>query len=232
MRISGKHMIEHMVERVRASRMIDKVVITTSTEASDDPLEELANKLNVECYRGSLENVMERVSRASQVQDCSTIIELLGDNPLVHCDLIDDVIRLYIDGKYDYTTTVTNEYPIAKTNHGIKLFSLGVRVQIYSREAAEKYVDYPEYVNNEDKGTTAYIYEHPEFFKLGYIEAKGKWSFMNKPDLTFAVNYQKNFDLVQTLFEKQYPLDSNFSLERVYEQLDEEKHLYQLMGNE
>ncbi len=232
MKILDKPMIELMVERVRMSNLVDKIIIATSNLSSDDPLEELAHKLGVGCHRGSLDNVMERIYEAAEKYKCEHIVELLGDNPLVHYDLIDDVVKFYKDGSHDYAATVTKEYPISKTNPGIKLFSVGIRVQVYSRKVAEKYVDYPEYVHDEDKGTTAYIYENPESFKLGYLEAKEKWSFMNKPDLTFAVNYQKNFDLIKTFFEKQYPFDPNFSLEKVYGQLDEEKHLYQLMGNE
>ncbi|ODS33748.1 MAG: 3-deoxy-manno-octulosonate cytidylyltransferase [Candidatus Scalindua rubra] len=228
----GKPMIELMVERVKSSRMIDKVVIAISTDPTDGPLENLAKELDIGIYRGSLENVMERVSKAAEVYNCDTIIELLGDNPLVHCDLIDDVVRFYLDGKYDYAATVTNEYPVSKTDPGIKLFTLGVRVQVYSRKTAEKYVDYPEYFNIEDKGTTAYIFEHPETFKIGYFEAKAKWSFMNRCNLNFAINYYKNFNLIRTIFEKNYPEDKNFTLEKVYEQLDKDKYLYLLMGNE
>ncbi len=230
MEISGKPIIELMIERVRASRMIDRIVIATSIETSDDPLENLANKLKIGIYRGSLENVMERISNAARAYDCDTIVELLGDNPLVHSDLIDDVIRFYQNGKYDYAATVTTEYPISDSD--MKFFSLGIRVQVYSRKVAEQWVKYPEYVEGGHKGYGAYMFDHPNIFNVGFFEAKGKWAFMNNPDLTFAVNYQKNFDLIRTFFEKQYPLDSNFSLEKVYEQLDEEKHLYQLMGNE
>ena len=112
MEILDKPMIELMVERVKNSQLVDKVVIATSRDASNDPLEKLANKMKIGCYRGSLENVMERITEASNAFGCNTIVELLGDNPLVHSDLIDDVIRLYIAGQYDYAVTVTREYSL------------------------------------------------------------------------------------------------------------------------
>lgn len=230
MEILGKPMIELMVERVHASRIIDKVVIATSPLATDDPLEELARELGIGCYRGSLENIMDRISIAAKTWGCDTIVELLGDNPLIHSDLIDDVVNFYLGGEYDYTATVTKEYPFS--NNELKLFSIGIRVQVYSRETAEKWVNYPEYVMDESKHPTAFIYEHSKTFRVGYFEAKGKWAFMNKPDLTFAVNYRKNFELMQFIFEKNYPEDKNFPLEKIYEQLDKEKHLYLLMGDE
>ena len=230
MKILGKPMIEHMIQRVRTAGMVDKVIITTSDEPSDDPLEELANRLKIGCYRGSLQNIMERITGGANEYDCDTIVELLGDNPLVHSELIDDVIQLYIDGNYDYAATVTKEHPVSRMER--MLFSVGVRVQVYSKSAAEDYVKFPEYMETEDKHPCSYIFEHPETFKIGYFEARGKWSFMNRPDLSFAVNYRKNFDLIRTMFETHYPDDNNFSLEKVYNQLDEEKHLYLQMGSE
>jgi len=52
---------------------------------------------------------MQRISCAADYYDCDTIIEILGDNPLVHSKLIDDVIQYYLKGKYDYCATITSE---------------------------------------------------------------------------------------------------------------------------
>lgn len=229
-KILGRPMIELMVERVKASRMVDKILIVTSSLSSDDPLEGLARRLRIGCYRGSLENVMDRICNAARTHNCDTIVELLGDNPLVHSELIDDVIRFYHAGNYDYAATVTKEYPVSELKK--KLFSIGVRVQVYSKAIAEQYIKFPEYISNDDKHYGAYMFEHPDIFKVGYFEARGKWSFMNMPNLTFAVNYPKNFKLVSAIFEKNYPLEKNFSLNMVYSQLDEQRELYLLMGSE
>jgi len=227
--ILGKPMIGLMAERIRKASMIDKVVIATSDFLSDDPLQELSLKHGIGCHRGSLENVTERILGAANEYDCETIVELLGDNPLVHANLVDEVVRFYREGGYDYAATVTKEYPTSE--HEKRLFSIGVRVQVYSRAAAEDYVTYPEYMNNENKHPCAYLFENPKRYKIGYFEAKEKWAFMNRPELSFAVNYRKNFEMIRSIFEKNYPNDNNFSLEKVFRQLDQDKYLYLLMGN-
>ena len=106
------------------------------------------------------------------------------------------------------------------------------RVQVYSTKAANKWNEYPDYIDTEDKSTTAFIFEHPDIFKIGYLQAKDKWAFMNKPDFTFAVNYRKNFELICRIFEKNYPLDSNFGLDAVMAQIKQEPDLINLMGSE
>lgn len=230
MKILGKPLIELMVERVEQSEFIDKIVITTSRDSSDEPLKKMAHKLKVSCYRGSLEDLMDRICSAARAYDCDTIIELLGDNPLVHSELVDDVIKFYQDGRYDYAATATKEYPVSSAEK--KLFSVGVRVQVYSRAVAEQWINYEEYIGNEDKHPCAFIFEHPKTFKVGYFEAIGKWGFMNKPHFSFAVNYRKNFNLIRTIFEQNYPEGRNFPLKKVYEQLDREVYLLSLMGSE
>ncbi len=230
MKIMGAPMAELMVERVAASKLVDKIVIATSSDQSDNALENLANRLGIGCYRGSLLNVMERIYGACVACGCDNIVELLGDNPLVHSDLIDDVISFYLNGKYDYAATLTKEYPVEQRN--LKLFSVGLRVQVYSKVVAGQYSKYPEYIRNESKHPCAYIFDNPDVFRVGYFEAKDKWGFMNSPELTFAVNYQKNFDLIKAIFEKNYANDKNFTLNKVYKQLQEDKLLYSLMGAE
>ena len=68
-RIMGKPMIEMMVERVRAAKTVDNIVITTSSLSSDDQLEELSKNIGVGCYRGSLDNVMNRIVDAAKTYE-------------------------------------------------------------------------------------------------------------------------------------------------------------------
>ena len=227
-RIMGRPMIELMVERMKAAKTVENIVITTSSLSSDDQLEELSKRLGISCYRGSLENIMDRIINAAKTYKCDTIVELLGDNPLVHSELIDDVVSCYFKNKYDYAATVTKEYP----KSGNKcLFPVGVRVQVYSIKAAEQYAKYPEYINNEKKHPCSYIFEHPESFNVGYFEAKDKWCFLNHPNLNFAVNYQENFEMVRQIFENCYFENSNFSMNDIIETIDLNQDLKLLMGN-
>ena len=61
-------------------------------------------------------------------------------------------------------------------------------------------------------------------------EARGRWASLNRPELNFAVNYRKNFEMVKTIFERFYPHDRNFTLEQAMEFFNKEKVLRSLMG--
>jgi spore coat polysaccharide biosynthesis protein SpsF (cytidylyltransferase family) len=227
-KILDRPMMELMVERVRQTKFIDKIIIATSDLPSDDPLEELSRKLDIGCYRGPLEDINGRIVSAASTFECDTIVELLGDNPLVHSDVIGQVINLFKNDNLDYAANITKEYPISED--GFALFSLGVRVQVYKASVAARYKEFLFYSKSEDRGSTAYIFEHPSLFKIGYLEAKNEFSCMNRPLLNFAVNYKRNFDAVRTIFEKCHPQNQNFSLKDVFKLLDEERYLYSMLG--
>lgn len=224
--ILGRPMIQHLVERIRQAKSIDQIIVTTSVDPSDDALEEVAHSLGVSCYRGPLDNVMARISGAAETHRVDTIVEILGDNPLVHADLIDDTVRLYRENGLDYAATATNEYRLPEE---IVRFAIGLRVQVYAQNSAMKYVDYPEYQTN-GRHPCAYIFDHPERFKLGFLEATGRWAFLNRPEVNFAVNYPKNFDLIQKIFEQQAPAGSTFPLEGALSYLNQNTSLYDLLG--
>ena len=165
LKVSGMPMIRQLAERVSKSNFVDKVIIATSNLPSDDPLEELAKKIGIGCYRGSLENVMERICETASAYECDTIVEILGDNPLVHADLIDDVINLYLKEGLDYAANITSEYlPFSEKK---SLFSIGLRVQVYSKIVADLYSDYADYPGN-GRHPCAFIFDNPEKFKVNY----------------------------------------------------------------
>ena len=227
MPILGKPMIEHLIHRVRKSKLIDEVCIVTSNLESDDKLEEFAKVNNIPCYRGSLDNIMERIIGAANYFGSESIVEILGDNPLVHSELIDDVVDLFNKTDSDYAANLTKEYPqFNKKQIG---FPVGIRVQIYKKEVAEKYLSFPEYINS-DKHPTSFIFENTDKYKVSFVEPIDKWGYLNHPDLHFAVNLEKNFRLINIIFEELYKHDSNFDFKDIIEMVNKNKDLLTLMG--
>jgi spore coat polysaccharide biosynthesis protein SpsF len=204
-------------------------VIATSHLPEDQPLADLASRVGVGCFRGSPDDVLGRLAAAAAGTKADLLVELLGDNPLVHSALIDDVVDLHVRAGHDYSASVTVEYPHAGPE--VAKFPVGIRVQVFSPEVLARAAREAQDPYQRENATT-YVYGHPELFTLGYIEAIGKWRRLHRPGLTFAVNYRRNFDLVSRLFERCYPADANFSLIDVIEAFDGDPQLAGLMGNE
>jgi len=92
MPILGEPMVGRLLDRVLQAKSIDQVVIATTELSEDDPLVELAEARSVRCYRGDSADVLARIHAAMVAFGADPVVEILGDNPLIHSDLIDDVM--------------------------------------------------------------------------------------------------------------------------------------------
>ena len=75
-------MLDVLLHRIRLAKHVTGVVLATSVDQSDDPLESWALKNEVECFRGSLDDVLGRLAGCISQLEMQSFVEILGDNPL------------------------------------------------------------------------------------------------------------------------------------------------------
>ena len=100
--ILGKSMLLHQIERIQNSNMIDKLVVATSTNVSDDAIEKMCQDNNIKVFRGDLSNVLDRFFQCARQYKPKHVVRLTGDCPLADWKVIDQTIQYHIKGKYDY----------------------------------------------------------------------------------------------------------------------------------
>jgi spore coat polysaccharide biosynthesis protein SpsF len=226
--LNGLPMIKQQIERIKMSRYIDNVVVATTDLPADHKIEEWCYNNKIGCYRGSASDVLGRLNCAAQHFNMNTIVEVLGDNPLVHSDLIDSAVELYFEKKVDYVATLTNEYP--RADKGLKKFPIGVRVQVFPISTLIRCAELATDESHREHATS-YIADNPHIFSTAFVEAVGKFSRCNRPELTFAVNIPKNLDLIRCIFSELFQKDNNFTLQQVIDFFDSKEELKLLMGN-
>ena len=101
--LGGKTLLERVYETVSKSKRINKVIVATSDQESDDIVEIKLKSLNIEYFRGNLTNVLERFFIASQKYEAKNIIRITADNPLMDASIIDDLIFHYEHCGLDYS---------------------------------------------------------------------------------------------------------------------------------
>ncbi|HXQ20581.1 MAG TPA: glycosyltransferase family protein [Candidatus Acidoferrales bacterium] len=202
--ILGKPMLALQVERIRQSRLIDRIILATTDRPHDDALEALARQLGIECFRGSEDDVLGRVVAALQHFGVELHVEFQGDNPMPDALLIDAIIGFYLKhvGEYDYVTNaLKTTYPP------------GAEVSVYPARAL---------IEAERHATDArlrehvgiHIYQHPERFRIHNIEAP---PWLACPELHIEVDTEEDFKVVTAIFEHFYPHNPGFSLTQVIE---------------
>jgi spore coat polysaccharide biosynthesis protein SpsF (cytidylyltransferase family) len=103
-------LLDQCIWRLRMALSVGTIIVATSDDESDDPIEEAVNSMSpakvvadVHCYRGSLDNVVERMWDA--VHTCGNgepfIYRAMGDQPFMDWNALDRSAALMLEHKWD-----------------------------------------------------------------------------------------------------------------------------------
>ena len=192
-------MVARQVERIRRSRRIDGIVLATSTDSADDPLELLAATLGIPVVRGPLDDVLARYVLAIEQHEPDVVVRLTADCPLTSPAVIDAVIEQFAASDVDYcSNTLTPTFPDGLDAEVVRA-SVLVDVAGVSDDAAER------------EHVTLGVYRRPERYRLanhaGTVDLSSlRWTVDTPDDLAFVTSvyealYQANpaFDLTDVL---------------------------------
>jgi spore coat polysaccharide biosynthesis protein SpsF len=210
--ILGRPMLELQIERIRRSRLVDDLVLATSVESQDDPLEGLAKRLGIACFRGSETDLLARVAGALKTSGGELHAEFFGDSPLPDPLLIDQFIGFYLKhaGRYDVVTSaLKTTYPP------------GMEVTVYPSRLlfdAEQTAQSPEQREHVSLG----ILGQPERYRICNLEAPPEF---HQPELYLEVDTREDFEVVSAVYEHLYPGNPEFGLAQILEFMKEHPEL-------
>ena len=110
--LSGKPMLEHIVSRLRRSRLIKDVIVATSVTQADDGIAETGLKKKFQVFRGDENDVLDRYYQAAKNSAADVIVRITGDCPLIDPEIVDRVIAAFLSEDCDYASnTLVCTYP-------------------------------------------------------------------------------------------------------------------------
>jgi len=201
--ILGKPMLAHQIARVQRSKLIDKLVVATSTDASDDPIGILCRKMGVDCFRGSLDNVLDRFYQCAKKFKAGSVVRLTGDCPLADPEIIDNTISYFLKNGFDYANNCGKE----------TTFPDGLDLEVFTFEALETSWNKAR-LPSEKEHVTPYITKHPEVFNLGLYKGVEDFS-----DLRWTVDEPRDFEFVTRIYEILYPESPSFNTQDILDLL-------------
>jgi spore coat polysaccharide biosynthesis protein SpsF len=196
--ILGEPMIGRQIERLRRAEGLTGLVVATSTDASDDVLEDYLDRIDVNCFRGSLDDVLSRfIGALDAFGNPKTFLRLTADCPLADWRLID----LCIARRQETGADCTHNGPGWTYPKGLDVEvcqSAALR-----RAAAEATSAY------DREHVTPYIYAHPELFHVEEVR--------RHPPLRYrwTVDTPEDFAFVTAVYEALYPRNPAFTSEDV-----------------
>jgi glutamate-1-semialdehyde aminotransferase/spore coat polysaccharide biosynthesis protein SpsF (cytidylyltransferase family) len=110
--LCGQPMLWHVVRRTQAAKLLQKVVVATSGQPSDDQIAAFCEHAGIPCFRGSEDDVLDRFYRAAQAHSADTVVRVTADCPLIDPAVIDRVVARFQHGDCDYVSnTLRYTYP-------------------------------------------------------------------------------------------------------------------------
>ena len=202
--VCGEPALHRMIERVQRAFKVDRLVVGTSTDASDDPILMLCRRLDVDCFRGSLNDVLDRYYRAACEYGADHIVRLTADCVLADPVMIDDVIAEYRRGGYDYCSNVNDRtYPV------------GLDVEVFSFEVLETAWQEAQ-LSYDREHVTPFIRRNPIRFHHGMVK-----DLIDRSHMRWVIDEPADLEFVRRVYDRLYPYGPIFSREDVYELLEE-----------
>ena len=181
--IGDRPMLECVVNQVSHSKRIDHIILATSTNKNDLDIVDLARSLDIQFFRGSENDVLDRYYRCAEQFALNDIVRITGDCPLIDPHIIDKTIKLYESGKYDYVNNFIEED-----------FPNGVTTEIISRDALKR--TWENSLPEDREHVTPYIIRNPQYFKIGYQPVK------EYPKTHLSVDTKEDLERVRDIYSK------------------------------
>ncbi|MDB4060500.1 hypothetical protein N9515_00905 [Vicingaceae bacterium] len=115
-------LLDFIIQRLKLVDEIDEIYICTSIEVVDDILEDVAIKNGVKIYRGSPDQVIERMLKVAAIEKADNVIRITGDNVLTSYEFINDQIKFLNESGLDYCRLIN--VPIGATAEVISVNAL------------------------------------------------------------------------------------------------------------
>lgn len=177
--ICGKPMLWYVIERVKRAKLINEIVVATTTNVEDDEIIKIAEQCGVKTFRGSKDDVLDRYYQAAKEFEADIIVRITADCPLIDSEIIDKTVEFFLKGDFDYVSNTVK--PTFPDGLDVEVFSFGALKEAW--ENATKL--------SEREHVTPYIRRNPEKFKIGSFEAEHdlshlRWTVDREEDLRFV----------------------------------------------
>ena len=198
--LAGAPMIVRQIERLKRAERIDRLVLATSDDASDDALARVAVAQGIDVFRGSLDDVLARfIGALDAFGPAEQVVRLTGDCPLADPAVIDATIAHVTAAGVDYGSNT----PPHRT------FPKGLDVEVMTADAlraAAARASTPE----EHEHVTWGLHQHPELYRLSFLSQAAE-----EGDVRWTVDFPHDYDFVAAVYDALYPTNPAFTSDDV-----------------
>ena len=223
MDISGKPMLLRVIDRIKHSKLNQKIIIATSINREDDAIYDLALTQNIDVYRGSQNDVLNRFYEAAKTYKVDLIVRVTADCPLIDPYVMDLVIQAYLDNN---KTIVTN----AGIDLDKRTYPRGLDVEVFSFDSlalANKEADQ----KHQREHVTPYLYQDINGVSIvsnNVNLSNHRWTVDTPEDMEFVQKLYTEFENSISMLDYNNVIEylvNNPDLVRINEHIVQKSHM-------
>ena len=210
MDLNGKSVLENIIDRLKKSSCIDKIIVATSINAENIVIEKLCESKEISCFKGSEDDVLDRYYQTCNffgISESDNIVRITADCPLIDYNVIDKIIEKHLEDNNDYTS-----------NTIVPTFPDGLDCEVFTFASLEDSWKNA-CLSSEREHVTLYIKNHPEIFKIENILNDEDLS-----DLRWTLDEKEDFEFINKIYSY-FNNSEIFSTQDVLEVLKENPDL-------
>lgn len=188
--LAGKPVLAHVVNRIGICQLVNQLIVATSTDSSDDVIEAWCKTNRVECFRGSLNDVLDRYYQCARKYHACNVLRITADCPAIDPGIVDETIERFNASDYDYYG-LSGEFP---NGLDCTLFRFSALEKAW-REAKRP---------SEREHVGPYIENHKEIFKCGGYE-----KFHGMYNYRWTLDEEDDYRLLSKIFDSLYTDDKH-----------------------
>ena len=183
--LNKKKLLSHVIENVKKSKDIKKIIVVCSSSKSDDKLSNFCKNKSVSVFRGEQNNVASRFFYVLKNTKFKSFVRINGDSPIIDYKLINIITKKFNSKKHDICTNVLK-----------RTFPKGQSVEVISKNFYIK--NFNKIKSKSDlEHVTAYFYKNKKKFKIFNINSKKNFSNIN-----LSVDTLQDFERISKLMKK------------------------------
>ena len=203
--LAGRPVLWHGVTRVKQADLVDKVMVATTDRPGDEPIRRFCASRGIACFGGSESDVLDRYRQAALSAGAGPgdgIVRITADCPLIDPEVIDSVIRTFLQSGADYVSNV--QPPTFPDGLDVEVFQF-TALQTAWQEAR---------LPSEREHVTPYLRNHPEKFSQ-----KNVTHTQDLSALRWTLDEPADFALLQKIVEALQSQKPAFHLDDVLQVL-------------
>ncbi len=219
-KIKNETILSILINRIKNSKKINDIVVATSTNPFDQEIVNFCIKNNIKYFRGSEQNVTNRIYNCASKFKAKIIVQLTGDNPLIDYRIIDRAITIFKKDNFDFVSNNNFGNYDEKTANGMT-------VSIFRKSDLKKNLKYCKTKPLKEHSSLYFYREGKNKYKIKNFNTKINLSNGKKPRLT--LDYKQDFQLIKKIYldlSKKYSY--KFSYKSIINYLNSNKKLLKI----